>query len=97
NFVTAIESAEAHHAIADAALNDLFQTDKCSAAYKQDIRGIDANVLLLRMLASALPRHVANGALENLEQCLLHAFTGHIPCDRNVFGLTRDLVDFIDI
>jgi len=32
-----------------------------------------------------------------LQQRLLHAFAGHVPGDRGVVGLARDLVDLVDI
>ena len=60
-------------------------------------RGIDANVFLLRMLAAALRRNVANGAFQNFQQRLLHAFAGNVARDGNVFRLARDLVDFVDV
>ncbi len=34
---------------------------------------------------------------EDLQKSLLHAFTGNIACDRRIFILATDLVDFIDI
>ena len=59
--------------------------------------GIDADVFLLRMLAAALRRNVADGAFENLQQRLLHAFAGNIARDRNVLRLAGDLVDLVDV
>ena len=49
------------------------------------------------MFAAALRRHTRNDALKDLEQRLLHAFTGDVACDRDVLGLAGDLVDLIDI
>ena len=89
--------AEAEHVIAEAALDHLVQIHKGAAADEQDVAGVDADVFLLRMLATALRRHGADGAFQNLEQRLLHAFTGNIACDRNVFGAAGDLVDLVDI
>src|SRR5205823_2811779 len=72
-------------------------SNKRAAASKQDIGRIDADVFLLRVFAAALRRHVANGAFQNFQQRLLHAFPRNVAGDRNVFRLARDLVDLIDI
>src|SRR6185436_6403947 len=47
--------------------------------------------------APTLGRNVGDGALENLEQCLLHAFAGDVARDRRVFVLATNLVDFVDV
>ena len=49
------------------------------------------------MLATALRRHRRDGAFDQFQQRLLHAFAGDITGDRRVFALARNLVDFIDI
>ena len=49
------------------------------------------------MLAPALRRHVRYRALENLQQGLLHAFTGDVPGNRWVLVLAPDFIDFINI
>src|SRR5471032_1859080 len=49
------------------------------------------------MLATTLWRNGSDRAFDQLEQGLLHAFTGNIPGDRRVVRLTRDLVDLIDV
>ena len=51
----------------------------------------------MRVLAPALRRHVGDGALEDLQERLLHALTGHVARDRRVLGLARDLVDLVDV
>ena len=51
----------------------------------------------MRVLAPALRRHRRGGALEDLEQRLLHALTGDVARDRRVLGLARDLVDLVDV
>ena len=51
----------------------------------------------MRMLAAALGRHVGDGAFQNLQQRLLHAFAGNIAGDGRVLVLASDLVDFVDI
>src|SRR5439155_16894284 len=54
-------------------------------------------VFLLWMLAATLRRDIANRAFENFQQRLLHALARNIARDGNIFGLARNLVDFIDI
>ena len=64
---------------------------------EQDVLGVDLQELLLRVLAPALRRHRGDGALDQLEQGLLHAFAGDIAGDRGVLALARDLVDLVDV
>ena len=49
------------------------------------------------MLAAALGRHRGHGALDQLEQRLLHTLAAHVTGDRRVVRLAGDLVDFIDV
>ena len=58
---------------------------------------VHADVFLLRMLASALRRHIANRAFQNFQQRLLHAFAGNVARDGDVLRLARDLVDFVNV
>ena len=58
---------------------------------------VHADVFLLRMLAPALRRDVADRAFENFQQRLLHAFAGHVARDGHVFRLARDLVNLVNI
>ncbi len=51
----------------------------------------------MRVLAPTLGWHRRRGPLEDLQQRLLHAFTGHVAGDRRVLGLARDLVDLVDV
>ena len=51
----------------------------------------------MRMLASALRRHVGHGAFENLEQRLLHALAADVAGNGGVLVLAADLVDLVDI
>ena len=67
-------AAEADGLAADAASDDVVESDEGAAADEQDVRGIDLDVLLFGVLAAALRRHVADGAFEHLQQRLLHAF-----------------------
>src|SRR5660398_191156 len=49
------------------------------------------------MFPSALRRNTGTGALQDLEQRLLHTLTRHIACDGGIVGLPGDLVHFINI
>ena len=88
---------ESERVAAKAAADHVFQADERAADDEEDLLGVDLDVFLLRMLAAALRRNVADGAFENLEQRLLHAFAGNVAGDRDVLGLAADLVDFIDV
>ena len=90
-------AGEAQHVLADATLHHLVEIDERSATNKQHVGGVELDVFLLRMLAATLRRDVADGALENLEQCLLHAFAGHVTGDGDVLGTAGDFVDFVDV
>ena len=45
----------------------------------------------------ALGRHVGHGALQDLQQGLLHALAGHVPGDGGVLALPGDLIHLVDI
>ena len=89
--------AEADALVADAALDDLVEAGERAAADEQDVRRVDLDELLVRVLAPALRRHDGGGALEDLEQRLLHALAGDVAGDRRVLGLAGDLVDLVDV
>ena len=61
-----IQEIKAHGVVAEAALHDLFQANKRSAANEQNVRGVHADVFLLGMFAAALGRHIADRAFQNL-------------------------------
>ena len=83
--------------LSDPALDDLVQTVKCAAADKEDVRRIDLDKFLMRMLSSALRGDRSNGPLKDLEQGLLNALAGYIPRNRNILRLLGDLIYLIDI
>src|SRR3546814_4715610 len=90
--------AEANPAgVGAALLDDLVEACERSADDEQDVAGVDLQELLLRMLAPALRRHAGHGALDQLEQRLLHALARHVAGDRRVLTLARDLVDLVDL
>src|SRR5439155_25460791 len=88
---------EAERFLADAAFDLLVEADEGPAADEEDVRRVDLEELLVGMLAAALRRHVGDGALQDLEQRLLHALTRYVPGDRRVVRLAGDLVDLVDI
>ena len=90
-------SAEAHHAFGEAAVDDLIKAGESTAADEEDVAGVDLDHFLIRMLASALRRHVRHGAFQDLQKSLLDAFAGDVAGDGDVLGLLGDLVDFIDV
>ena len=75
----------------------LFQPVERAAADKQDVFRVDLNELLLWMLPSALGRHIADSALQDLQQRLLHALAAHVACDGGILAFPRDLVDLVDV
>src|SRR5712691_7138970 len=89
--------AEADAALLGAAADDLLQAVERSAADEQDVGGVHLHEILVGMLAAALRRHGRDCPLDQLQQRLLHALAGNVPCDRRVVGLARDLVDLVDI
>ena len=89
--------AEAHSLHADSPLDDGVEPHEGAAADEQDVRGVDLQELLLRVLAAALGRNAGHRALDDLEQRLLDALARHIARDRRVLALARDLVDLVDV
>src|SRR5690606_28866575 len=69
---------EADAALARAIENDLLEPGERAAADEQDVRRIDLQELLLRMLAPALRRHRGDRALDELQERLLHALAGDV-------------------
>ena len=80
-----------------ALLDDLLQTVEGAAADEQNVVGVHLDELLMGVLPAALRRHVGHGALQDLQQCLLHALAGHVPGDGGVLALAGDLVDLVHI
>ena len=83
--------------LAGPALDDLVDAGERTAADEQDVGGVDLDELLVRVLAPALGRHRGGGALEDLQQRLLHALAGDVTGDRRVLALAGDLVDLVDV
>jgi hypothetical protein len=88
---------EADAALVRAVHDDLLEAREGTAADEQDVGGVHLQEFLLRMLAAALRGHRGNRALDELQECLLHALARHVARDRGVIRLTRDLVDLVDV
>ena len=89
--------AEAHRLLVHPSFDALFETDESAAADEEDVRRVDLEELLVRVLAPSLGRHVALRSLEDLEQGLLDALARHVPRDRRVVALAADLVHLVDV
>jgi hypothetical protein len=89
--------AEPHALHADAAPDDVVEPDERAAADEEDVRGVDLEELLLRVLAAALRRHAGGGPFDDLEESLLDPLARDVTRDRGVVPLARDLVDLVDV
>ena len=88
---------EAERILTETLLDLVIQTNESSTTDEENVRGVDLDVFLIRMLAAALGRNIASGALKNLQQRLLHPFSGNVASDGNVFGGAADFIDLVDI
>src|SRR5581483_776608 len=90
-------AAEADGVLADALRDDLVEARERAAADEEDVRGVDREELLVRVLAPALRRHRGDRPFEDLQERLLDPLAGDIARDGRVVRLARDLVDLVDI
>ncbi len=88
---------ESNSAFAQSFGDDFFQMDKGSSDDEQDILGIDADILLIGVLAAAFGRNVGDCSFDDFEEGLLDPFAGDIAGDGDIAGRLADLIDFIDI
>ena len=77
--------------------DDVFQADESAAHNEEDFFRIDADVFLLRVLAASGGRNIADGAFNDFQQSLLHAFPGDVPRNGDILCFASDFVDFIQI
>src|SRR5690348_10584008 len=87
---------ESKHLVAEAPADDFVQADKRATADEQDFFGVDLDIFLVWMLASALWRNIAAATLQDLQQCLLYAFTGDISSDADIVCFASNLIDLVD-
>ena len=92
-------AAEAQRPDADARAlgDDAFEPLEGATDDEHDVRCVDLNEVLMRVLATPLRGHAGDGSLDDLQQCLLDALTGYVACDGRVVALARDLVDLVDV
>ena len=79
-----VDGAEAESLFADTTANNALEAHERAAADEEDVCRVDRGELLVRMLAPALRRNIGDGAFDNLEERLLHAFAGNIAGDGGV-------------
>ncbi len=89
--------SEAEALLADARFDDRVEPGEGAADDEEDVRRVDLDEFLVRVLASTLRRHRRGGPFEDLQQRLLHALARYVTGDRRVLGLAGDLVDLIDV
>ena len=89
--------AESQSTLADAVGDDLLQARERTGHDEQHVGGVDLDKFLVGVLAAALRGHRGLGALQDLQQRLLHTFTGDVAGDRRVLALAGDLVDLVDV
>jgi hypothetical protein len=88
---------KAHRRPTKATLDNFVEPNESAPANEKNLLGIDLDVLLVRMFAPALRRHVADGALEDFQEGLLHPLTGNVACNANILRLASDLIDLINV
>ena len=76
--------------------NLTFYAVESSAADEQNVACIYMYVVLVRMLASSLWRHVDYRSLKKFEHTLLYTFTAYVSCNAWVVSLTCYLVYLVD-
>ena len=76
--------------------NNLIKSNKCSTKNKEDVCCINLKHFLVRMFAATLWRNAGNCTFDNLQKCLLNTFTANIACNRCIFTLAGNLINFIN-
>src|SRR5690606_13460284 len=89
--------AKTHSPLPDAGRDDVLEAPEGPATDEEDVRGVELDEFLVRVLAPTLRRDGGHGSLEDLEEGLLHAFTRHVPGYRRVLRLAGHLVDLVDV
>ena len=77
--------------------DDVLEPREGAGHDEEHVGGVDLDEFLVRVLASALRRDRGHGALEDLQERLLHALARNVPGNGGVLALARDLVDLIDV
>ena len=77
--------------------DDLIKARERTTTDEQNVRGVDLQEFLLRMLTATLRRNRCNGAFHDLQQSLLHALARYVTGDGRVVRLAGDLIDLVDV
>ena len=88
---------EPHILFCTTAADSFFNTVKGTAANKENIRRVNLQHFLMRMLAAALRRHIGFRSFQDFQQCLLYAFAGNVSRNGRIFRLPGDFIDFINV
>lgn len=75
----------------------LLQAREGAAADEEDVGRVDGDELRPRILAPAALGHIDDGALEHLEQRLLHALARDVARHRDGIRLARELIHLVDV
>ena len=84
-------------AFAGTLTDHLLQAFERPTTDEEDVRGVDLDEILVRVLAAALRRDAGHGSLDDLQQRLLNTLAGDVAGDRRVVALAGDLVDLVDV
>src|SRR5215216_6565376 len=88
---------EAERLVAQPSFDNFLESDKRAATNEENVRRVDREELLVRMLAASLRWNVSNRSFEDLQERLLHSLTRHVARDRRVLILATNLVDLVYI
>lgn len=77
--------------------DDFIEPVKRTAANEENLRRINLNKILVRVLTSTIGRDVGYRTFKNFQKRLLNAFAGHITRNRDIFTLPGDLIDLVDV
>mmetsp|Transcript_14585 Transcript_14585/g.57375 ORF Transcript_14585/g.57375 Transcript_14585/m.57375 type:complete len:267 (+) Transcript_14585:635-1435(+) len=78
-------------------VNHVLQPRERASADEEDVGGVHLYEIAPRVFPPALLRDVDHGSLDHLQERLLHAFAGDVARDGEVLGLSRQLVDLVDV
>src|SRR6476660_940711 len=95
--IPSVTGMKAHRRPTKATLDNLVETDESATANEKNLLGINLDVLLMRMFAAALRRHVADGSFEDFQESLLHTLPGNVACNADILRLASDLIDLINV
>ena len=95
--VAAVIDVEPDRTDPNTLVDDVLQPSECPRDDEENVRRVNLQEVLVRVLASTLGRHRGSRPLEDLQQGLLDALTRHITGDGGILGLAGDLVDLVNV